>query len=75
LELRDFDAEYLVALSVSNTVAVNDEVCGELSTVVLSESFDGRLNRLNHLFLDNLLALGLDQVVTEVLAQVRVDAC
>jgi len=75
LELRDFYVEHLVALSVSNTVTVNYKVGGEFSLVVLSEGFYGRFNRLNHLFLDYLLALGLDQVITEVLTQIRVDAC
>jgi hypothetical protein len=75
LELGNLDAQYLVALSISNTVTVNDKVCGELSFVVNRKGLYGSLDRINHLLLDDLLTLGLNKVITEVLAQVGVDTC
>jgi hypothetical protein len=42
--------------------------------VLFSESLDGRLDGLDHLLLDDLLSLGLHQVIAEVLAHVTVDA-
>jgi hypothetical protein len=75
LELRNLDAQNLVTLSISNSVTVDDEVSGKLSFVINCKSLDSTLYRINHLLLDNLLTLGLNQVITKVLAQVGVDTC
>lgn len=40
LELLDFELENLLALGVTNTVAVDDQVCGELALVVLGEALE-----------------------------------
>jgi len=71
-ELWDLAVEHLVALRITHTVSVDDEVSWELSIVVLAEHMERVFTELLHLGLHDLLAFPLHQVVTEVLRHLLV---
>ena len=66
-QLRDFTVQHLVALSITDSISEDDEVCWEVSAVVLLEHLNRIFAELSHFRLDDLLALALHQVVAEVL--------
>lgn len=73
LELLDFESKNLLTLGITNTVTVDDQVCGELTLVVFSEALKSLLEFFLELVFDNFLALLLDNVVRVVLGHVFVD--
>lgn len=73
LELLDFELENLLALGITNTVAVDDQVCGELALVVLCEALQGFLEAFLQFVLHHFFALLLNDVVRVVLRHVLVD--
>lgn len=54
LKLRDFSRQHLVALCITYTITINDEVGWELILVVLGEHSDGFFQSFLHVLLDNL---------------------
>lgn len=62
-ELVDLLVDDLVTLCVTNTIAEDDEVGGELAIMMLSEDLDSLLQRLLHPRLHDLLALALHDVL------------
>ena len=73
LELGQLELNDLVTLGITNTVTVDDEVCGEHATVVLSENFHGIVETVVKAVFHHLVALLLDNVVRIVLTHVLVD--
>lgn len=62
-ELLNLLVDDLSSHGVANTVAEDDEVSGQLAVVLLREDVDGLFQRIGHLTLHNLLALGLHDVL------------
>lgn len=73
LELGNFRCKHLVALGITNTVPVNDEVSRELLRVMLGKSLDSLSDHLFHTLFYNLLTLLLNKVVAIVLGHLSVD--
>lgn len=73
LELLNLESENLLTLGITNTVTVDDQVCGELTLVVFSEALKSLLKFFLELVFDNFVALLLDNVVRVVLRHVIVD--
>ena len=73
LELGHLTIEDLLSLSVTHSIPVDDEVRGELATILLLEGSDSVLESLLHLSLDDLLASLLDQILTVILTHGLVD--
>ena len=60
LELWDLFRKAEVALSITQTISIDDEVSWVFSGVLLSKDLDGILDRIFHLSLDDLLSFLLD---------------
>lgn len=71
-QLRDLTVQHLVALSITDSISEDYEVCWKVSAVVLLEHLDRIFTELLHLGLDNFLTFALNQVVTEVLRHLLV---
>jgi hypothetical protein len=66
-KLRNLTCKHLIALSITNTISVNNKVCWILTFMVFCKKFNCLHNRVLHIVLDNLLPFLLDQKITIVL--------
>lgn len=73
LELVDLLAYNLVTHCVANSISVDNVVGWEITVVTFCESFNGLLESILHLGLNNLLTFPLDEVLGVVLAHLRID--
>ena len=73
LELWDLFRKAEVALSITQTISIDDEVSWVFSGVLLSKDLDGILDRIFHLSLDDLLSFLLDDELRVVLT--HLDIC
>ena len=73
-ELNDLLLDDLLLLSITDSITVDDVVSGEHAVMERRKDFDGLLERLFHLVLDDLLTLLLDNVFRVVLAHLLVCA-
>jgi hypothetical protein len=73
LKLRNLWSEDLIALGITDTISVDDDISREFTLVMLRERLDSQTDWLLHVVLDNLLSLFLDQIVTVVLAHLFVN--
>jgi len=72
LELWDLSGKHLVAHGITNTVAIDHEVCREFLVMEFREDLDRVLECVLHLGLHDLLALLLNDVFRVVLAELLV---
>lgn len=74
-ELPDLLVNDLISLGITDTIAEDNEVGGELTLVVSGKDFNSLLKRVLHLSLNDLLALSLNDVFRVILAHFLVGAC
>jgi hypothetical protein len=73
LKLGNLRSEDLIALGITDTIPVDNDVGRELTLVMLRERLDSLADRLLHVVLHDFLALLLDQIFTVVLTHLFVD--
>jgi hypothetical protein len=65
--LRKLLLDYLVSLCITDSVSEDDEVCWEVSVMVLGEYLNRLFDQVLHPSFNDLLALRLDDVIRVVL--------